>query len=205
MLSKKHYIYTLVIAIVFFCVVFIGCYVYMKNHSWHIGEEDNTELLSNVPFTEMVPKKEICILPQTRITLKNECKNQKFSNETRISTFGLLGLTQEELEKRFEDYTVETFNEKQVILVKQVEQLPNAKIKHEEKTYVLGVEGQYVCIKEKDSNNRPVKMDYEVSHFSKYVYSLLLNEEIEITRAQKETLLLKPSRLQSILQGYMDE
>ena len=48
-------------------------------------------------------------------------------------------------------------------------------------------------------------MDYEVSHFSKYVYSLLLNEEIEITRAQKETLLLKPSRLQSILQGYMGE
>lgn len=205
MLSKKQYIYTLVIAIVFFCVVFVGCYVYMKNHSWHIEEEGNTELLFKIPYTEVVPEKEICILPQTKITLKNECKNQKFSNETRISTFGLLGLNQEELEKRFEDYTVETFSEKQVVLVKQVEPLPPSTAKSKEWTYVLGVEDQYVCIKEKDSNNRPVKMDYEVSHFSKYVYSLLLNEEIEITQAQKEMLLLKPSKLQSILQGYMGE
>lgn len=205
MLSKKQYIYTLVIATVVFCVVFAGCYVYMKTHSWHIEEEENTELLSKIPYTEVVPEKEICILPQTKITLKNKCKNQKFSNETRISTFGLLGLNQKEIEKRFEDYTVETFSEKQVVLVKQVEPLPPSTAKSKERTYVLGVEDQYVCIKEKDSNNRPVKMDYEVSHFSKYVYSLLLNEEIEITQAQKEMLLLKPSKLQSILQGYMGE
>ncbi len=205
MLSKKQYIYTLIIAILVFCIVFIGCYVYMKTHSWHIGEEEDTELLSKIPYTEVIPEKEICILPQTKITLKNECKNQKFSHETRISTFGLLGLNQKEIEKRFEDYTVETFSEKQVVLVKQVEQLPASKTNPQGKTYVLGVEDQYVCIKEKDSNNRPVKMDYEVSHFSKYVYSLLLNEEVEITQAQKEMLLLKPSKLQSILQGYMGE
>lgn len=205
MLDKKQYIYTLVIAILVFAIAFAITFFYMKANSWNIGKEENTELFSKIPLphAQALEEKEVCILPQTQITLKNECKNQKYSNETRISNFGLLGLNQQEIEKRFHDYKVELFSEKQVVLVKQVEATPLNQ--SDGTTYVLGVEDQYVCIKEKDSNKRPVKMDYEVNHFSKYIYSLLLNEEIEITPAQKEALLLKPSKLQSILQGYMGE
>ena len=91
-------------------------------------------------------------------------------------------------------------------MVKSIQEQPtDTHVKVEKPVYVLGVDDHYVCIKEKDTTKRPVKIDYEISHFSKYIYSLLLNEEIEITSAQKEALLLNPSTLQRILQGYVGE
>ena len=203
MLSKKQYIYTLVIAVLVFAIVFVIAFVYMKNNSWHIDSNEEVNHLLAAYAKEEDKEKGICILPQTKITLRNQYANQKYSNETRLNPVGLLGLNQAELARRFNEYEVATFNEKEVVLVKKIE--PIQKKENTSQTYVLGVEDHYVCIKEKGSHNRPVKIDYVVDHFSKYVYSLLLNEEIEITSAQKEKLLLKPSTLQSILQGYIGE
>lgn len=203
MLSKKQYLYTLLIAILAFLAVFAVTYFYMKENSWTIGQEEpNHQEVAKNPIASQRPQ-EIYVLPQTVIRLKNQDTKRGIVRETKLDSKSLLGLTKEEVAKQFSDYTIETFNEKEVTLVKNVKETKVEK--NADTVYVLGVEDQYVCIKEKNTKKRPVKIDYEVSHFSKYMYSLLLNEEIEITSAQKEKLLLNPSSLQKILQGYVGE
>lgn len=203
MLSRKQYLYTLLAAIIAFGVAFVIAYFYMKENSWQVETKNQTASISTKEVTATGNKEEVCILPQTKVILKNQNMKNKSISETKLDARTLLGLNQEEVEKRFEEYTIETFNEKEVTLVKNIEQPITEQ--EEEVVYVLGVENQYVCIKEKGTSKRPVKIDYEVTHFSKYIYSLLLNEEIEITSAQKEALLLNPSALQRILQGYVGE
>ena len=204
MLSKKQYLYTLIIAIIIFFVFFAMTYYYTKEHSWVKPSETQdiveqvSGLIANTPMEEKVT-----ILPQTRIILKTQDIRTHKQEQTKLDAKTLLGLTEEALQEQFKDYTIEAFNEKEVTLVKRFSSEVSTVI--DEATYVLGVEGNYVCIKEKDTTKRPVKIDYEIHHFSKYIYSLLLNEEIIITGAQKEALLLNPSTLQKILQGYTGE
>lgn len=204
MLSKKQYLYTLIIAIVIFFVFFAITYYYTKENSWVTPSETQDiqsqvgALVSDIPADERV-----IILPQTKITLKTKDTTTHKQDQTKVDASTLLGLTEEDLQEQFKEYTIEAFNEKEVTLVKNFSSDASAVI--DETTYVLGVEGNHVCIKEKDTMKRPVKIDYEINHFSKYIYSLLLNEEIVITSAQKEALLLNPSTLQKILQGYTSE
>ena len=202
MLSKKQYLYTLIAAVIVFGVIFLVTYFYTKDNSWQV-ETTKATIISNEELASAIEEVEECILPQTKIVLKNQNLNNKSISQTKLDARSLLGLNREELGNRFEGYTIETFSEKEVTLVKNVE--PTISKEEDITTYVLGVEDQYVCIKEKGTSKRPVKIDYEVIHFSKYIYSLLLNEEIEITSAQKEALLLNPSMLQRVLQGYVGE
>ncbi len=207
MLNKKQYWYTLLVAVVVFFSVFIITYFYMEGHAWHIESGESTQMTQTTQ-TETSQgasdsSDEVAILPHTRVTLRMQDTRTHQQSQTRLESRSLLGLTKDQLQEQFKDYMIETFNEKEVTLVKNYHSEVEAY--DEEVTYVLGVEGNYVCIKEKDTNKRPVKIDYEINHFSKYIYSLLLNEEIVITSAQKEALLLNPSTLQKILQGYAGE
>lgn len=204
MLSKKQYLYTLIIAIIIFFVFFAMTYYYTKEHSWVKPSEtqDTVGQVSELIANTLVEEK-VTILPQTRITLKTHDIRTHKQDQTKLDANTLLGLTEEALQEQFKEYTIEAFSEKEVTLVKRFSSEASSVI--DEAVYVLGVEGNYVCIKEKDTMKRPVKIDYEIHHFSKYIYSLLLNEEIVITSAQKEALLLNPSTLQKILQGYTGE
>jgi len=204
MLNKKQYLYTLIIAIIIFFVFFAITYFYTKEHSWVMPSETQDAVRQVGGLIVDTPRDEkVTILPQTQITLKTHDTTTHKQNQTKVDANTLLGLTEEALQEQFKEYTIEAFNEKEVTLVKRFSSDTSSVI--DEVTYVLGVEGNYVCIKEKDTMKRPVKIDYEINHFSKYIYSLLLNEEIEITSAQKEALLLNPSTLQKILQGYTGE
>ena len=202
MLSKKQYVYTLLAAVLAFAIVFAITYFYIKNNSWRLESTKEPSAITELSQVDEWAE-ETYILPQTKIVLKNQNAKNKFLSETKLDAKSLLGLTKDEVADRFKGYTIETFNEKEVTLVKNVpiDQKPEV----DTAVYVLGVDEHHVCIKEKGTTKRPVKIDYEVDHFSKYVYSLLLNEEIEITSAQKEALLLNPSTLQKILQGYVGE
>ena len=203
MLTKKQYLYTLLAAVIVFGLVFISTYFYMKATSWQVDVAEQTPNVVGEEITASVSKDEVYILPQTKIILKNQNVKNKSVSETKLDSKSLLGLNKEELASRFPDYTINTFNEREVVLSKHIEQ--TTMNEESQIIYVLGVDEQYVCIKEKGTTKRPVKIDYEITHFSKYIYSLLLNEEIEITSAQKEALLLNPSTLQGILQGYVGE
>ncbi len=204
MLSKKQYLYTLIIAIVIFFVFFAITYYYTKEHSWIMpNKAQNTVRQASKVTVDMYIEEKVTILPQTRITLKTHDATTHKQNQTKLDANTLLGLTEESLQEQFKDYTIEAFNEKEVTLVKHFSSDTSSVL--DKVTYVLGVEGNYVCIKEKDTMKRPVKIDYEINHFSRYIYSLLLNEEILITSAQKEALLLNPNTLQKILQGYTGE
>ena len=204
MLSKKQYLYTLMIAIVIFFLFFAMTYYYMKEHSWVQPSEtqDIERQVGGLTIESPIDEK-VTILPQTQITLKTQDTATHKQNQIKLNANSLLGLTEEALQEQFKEYTIEAFSEKEVTLVKRFSSYTSQAV--DDVTYVLGVEGNYVCIKEKDTMKRPVKIDYEINHFSKYIYSLLLNEEIIITNAQKEALLLNPSTLQKILQGYIGE
>lgn len=201
MLSKKQYWYTLLAAIIIFFVIFLVSYFYTMGHVWRT--ESESDVIASREENVAASPVETTILPQTKIILKAEDTRTHKQSEARIDSSSLLGLTEEELQEEFKDYTIETFNEKEVTIVKNYssEVMPE----DDSVTYVLGVDGNYVCIKEKGTTKRPVKIDYEINHLSRYIYSLLLNEEIIITSAQKEALLLNPSTLQKILQGYVGE
>lgn len=204
MLSKKQYLYTLIIAIVIFFAFFVMTYFYTKEHSWvKPSETQEIERQARGLSIEAPIGEKVTILPQTQITLKTHDTTTHKREQTKLDANTLLGLTEEALQEQFKDYTIEVFDEKEVTLVKHFSSDTSSVI--DTATYVLGVEGNYVCIKEKNTMKRPVKIDYEINHFSKYIYSLLLNEEIVITSAQKEALLLNPSTLQKILQGYTGE
>lgn len=201
MLSKKQYWYTLITAIVIFFVIFLISYFYTMGHVWQAEPKD--EVAASREESQLPTPSEVTILPQTKITLKAEDVRTHKQSEARIDSSSLMGLTEEELQEEFKDYTIETFNEKEVTLVKNYSsEVPS---EDDSAIYVLGVDGNYVCIKEKGTTKRPVKVDYEINHLSKYVYSLLLNEEIVITSAQKEALMLNPNTIQKILQGYVGE
>lgn len=202
MLSKKQYVVTLLASVAIFLVAFIIGYFYMLQNSWITNKEEIYVERAVIPVEETL-KQEICVLPQTVIILKSKDSHGKLISETKVSAKSLLGMTYDEVALQFEDYQIETFNEDKVTLVKSIPALPSP---HESsKIYVLGIEDEYLCIREKGSNKRPVKINYEASHFSKYIYSLLLNEEIEITSKQREALLLNASGVQKILQGYVGE
>lgn len=201
MLNKKEYGMTLLIAsTVFFIMLAItaGYYAQQTGTSY---QQASFHRETERPVITQHPE-EVVILPNTKITLKIEDLTTHKELRTTVDAVSLLGLNKEELAQRFDDYSVETFNEKEVCLTKAIEseQLPEEKV-----TYVLAVLEDRVCIKQKDRDVRPIRIDYDVYHLSSYVYSLLLNEEIEITKEQKEALLLNPSVLQKILQSYVGE
>ena len=200
MLSKKQYLLTLLSAVIVFFIMFVSMALYFSKGNW-TGR--TREVIEETKLQkEMTKPKEEVILPQTKITLKIKDRTTNKEMKTTVDAASLLGLNKEELADRFNDYCIETFSEKEVCLTKSV----TSEVAYEQpKVYVLGVEDEMVCIKEKESAVRPVKIDYGIKHLSSYVYSLLLNEEIEITKEQKEALLLNPNGLQKILQDYVGE
>ena len=201
MFSIKQYIFTLIVAVVAFGAVFAWAYVKTTEKVAPDTTQTKKVTLAETPDEILASPSVPTILPHTKITLITEDMRTHKRNEAKISPSTLLGLTQEEVADEFSDYTVEAFNEKEVRLIKNYESEEIADLHN--KKYILGVDGNNVCIKDAETDTCPVKVDYEVTHLSKYIYSMLLSEEIEITNAQKEALLLNPNTIQKILQGYM--
>lgn len=201
MLTKKQYVLTLLVAVIIFFVA-LGCTAwYFSINGW----EDNQQSLQNEPLSselQEAQRREVTILPQTKIILKVKDKTTQKETKIALNPTSLLGFNENAIKEQFDDYTVEVFNEKEVRLSKEVASQP---IENADHTYTLGVDGEDVCIKDKDPHARPIKIEYKVDHLSRYVYSLLLNEEIEITNQQKEALLLNAGTLQKILQDYVGE
>lgn len=208
MLSKKQYGLTLLASVIVFFVFFIGTSFYFSRSNpvesnreealalQHSQKESNEEASA-----KKEPEQQV-IMPQTKITIKVFDTATHKEEKITMNPLSLLGDSRETLQKKFDAYTIETFNEKEVCLSKKIE---SVKPVLKDADYVLGVDGAYVCIKEKDSKARPIRLDYKVQHVSSYIYSLLLNEEISITPKQKEALLLNVGSLQKILQDYVGE
>lgn len=200
MLSKKQYLWTLMVAIGLFIVIFLVTYfsICLSNKNTNVAPENVAELNLSEPWQE-----KNYVLPQTKIILRTQSIQNKLLSEARLDATPLLGYTEDEVADRFKGYTIETFNEDEVTLIKTIE--TEEDIDEGQKVYTLGIEDGYVCIKEKDSTSRPVKIDYEESRCSQYVHQLLSAGIVEITSAQKEALLLNASTLQRILQNYVED
>lgn len=202
MLSKKEYKYTLLAAITIFFVMLLTTSFYFGQKGDRDSSVEVEGLIQEQPTLQVARNKEVVIMPQTKITIKLKDLTTKKEEKTILDPTALLGFNQQQIKEQFDDYTIETFSEKEVCLSRDI---TSTSIANKDETYVLGVEGDEVCIKDKALESRPVKIDYKINHLSSYIYSILLNEEIEITKEQKEALLLNPSTLQKILQDYVGE
>ena len=208
MLEKKQYWITLLVAAIAFFILFIATYFIVMGKNkvvipmvGQVLEEKNSPRL--VVNNSLQAQK---ILPSTEILLYLQNNNKEKLETVTLNATSLLGLTKDELQERFKDFSIETFSEEEVKLFKTVasdseglEQLG------EVKNYALSIEDDEVCIKEVASGRVVGHVARKATDFSSYLYSLLLKESIIITSAQKEALLKDASVLQKILQDYVGE
>lgn len=198
MLKKKQYYLTLLIGVIAFLLFFIIMYwvVCLQMPEPQTGvavatNEKSTNTLQEIK--EDLPTIEI----YTKVTIQLVDERLKVVDKISIPATTLLGVNEAQLEKRFADYKITKFNEKEVVLQKHIQTVVAPM------TYTLGISQGHVCII--DQENHLMDLELLASDFSSKTYSLLLNRQITISESQKETLLKKPHEIQKILQGYERE
>lgn len=199
MLKRKQYCYTLLTAAITFFIVFAVCYVITSNKN--TLKKERTIELNGFLSGEKAKEEPISIKPYTKITLALQGKGRELLKEAVISADVLLGMTEDEVKERFKDYTVQTFSETEVKLVRVIDR---DETEHRDE-YVLGIQDHEVCIKSKDHQRLIMKLGVCADDFSSYTYSLLLKESIVISETQKEALLADEGTLEQILQNGEEE
>lgn len=208
MLEKKQYWITLLVAAIAFFILFIATYFIVMGRNKVVTPMAGQVLEEkNIAKTLSNDKLQIAkILPSTEILLYLQTDNKEKIESVTLNATSLLGLTKDELQERFKDFSIETFNEDEVKLFKTVDLEPEVLNQTSQvKSYALGIEGDGICIKERASGVVVGHVARKATDFSSYLYSLLLKESIVITTAQKEALLKDASVLQKILQDYVGE
>ena len=207
MLEKKQYWMTLLLAAVAFFILFIATYFISANGSkaatLMAGQVTEAKITSTLTADQQLQITKI--VPSTKILLCLENDAKEDIESVTLNANSLLGLTEEELQARFKEYSVETFSEDEVKLVKTVDRDELAVEVNAVKNYALGIEGEELCIKEVGTGTIVGHIARKATDFSSYLYSLFLKESITITEVQKESLLKDPSVLQRILQDYVGE
>ena len=207
MLEKKQYWMTLLIATVTFLILFIATYFISMNGSKVVTPMVGQVVQLNTSSMEMTKEyfQIAKILPSTKISLCLKDQDKQTVESVIINADSLLGLTEEELQERFKDYCIETFNEEEVMLSRTIQMAEVMTQTNAVRSYTLGIDGEKVCIREVGTGNIVGHVARRATDFSSYIYSLLLKGTITITEVQKETLLNDPSVLQKILQDYVSE
>ena len=207
MLEKKQYWMTLLIATVTFLILFIATYFISMNGSKVVTPMVGQVVQLNTSSMEMTKEyfQIAKILPSTKISLCLKDQDKQTIESVIINADSLLGLTEEELQERFKDYSIETFNEEEVMLSRTIQMAEVMTQTNAVRSYTLGIDGEKVCIREVGTGNIVGHVARRATDFSSYIYSLLLKGTITITEVQKETLLNDPSVLQKILQDYVGE
>ena len=207
MLEKKQYWMTLLIATITFLILFIATYFISMNGSKVVTPMVGQVVQLNTSSMEMTKERfQIAkILPSTKISLCLKDEDKQTIESIIINADSLLGLTEEEIQERFKDYSIETFNEEEVMLSRTIQMAEVMTQTNAVRSYTLGIDGEKVCIREVGTGNIVGHVARRATDFSSYIYSLLLKGTITITEVQKETLLNDPSVLQKILQDYVGE
>ncbi len=210
MLGKRQYWITLLVAVAIFFILFATTYFYSTN-----SPTVKTQVAKTVPLKQDIDvtsdfnkPKQVCILPSTSIILRTLNQKNELLDTVQLNAVSLLGFTEDDFKAKFKDYSVETFSEDRVTLVRNIEVLPEQELKEEikgEGIYILGIEEDEVCIKLKGNQNALIRLGRKATDFSSYIYSLLLKENITLTTAQKEMLSKNPKALEKVLQDYIGE
>ena len=213
MLNKKQYFIALGTGVTVFFVIFISSYLISYNTKDGImlpaqkvmlqKEEDKLKNIDRIE-SDFIRSNKLTILPSTKVTLAFKDINNNQIQSVILDTTTLLGNTRETLEHKFEDYAIETFSESEVKLVKMLD-LNEALVDNQNHEYVLSIDKNKLCIKDKTTGNISGYIDRNVSDLSSYLYSEFLKENIKVTSDEREKLLVDGSFLQIILQDYESE
>ncbi|MDF2612755.1 MAG: hypothetical protein K0S71_541 [Clostridia bacterium] len=203
MLKKKQYFLTLLIGVMLFFILFIISYYYMRNSAM-IPEtttdnvisrsEKSVDVLANTKSTE-----EETVQIDTHIHLLVVDKNNNTIDDKNIDPLTLLGLSQIDIQDKFQEYELVTFNEREIAL-KKVLAPENMQVQ-----YRLGIQDDVLCIVENGETKQYTKLNVLATHFSRQIYSLLLKEQIQISAVQKDELLNNPAYIEKILQSCEEE
>ena len=208
MLGKKQYVLTLLSSVLVFFCLFALAYGYISETSNPVTTPMVVDLVEELESFGTSQEAEARILPSTRITVRLQDDQAGVIEEAHLEAASLLGLTEETLMDRFKDYELETFDEEEVRLTKVVSGMATNEVVEVAvtlKNYVLGVDGDYVCIKEEGHTEPLTRIERKATDFSSRMYSLLLKESIHISEAQKDALIQDASLLPKIMQDYSGE
>ncbi len=205
MLKKKQYLITLVAAIMIFFIIFTISYYYIES-STALPESSYEALVGRNEksidvLVDTNPEKIERVQPDTQIHLFIVDEHNNKLEDKEIDAMALLGLGEEEIKNKFSEYDLVEFNEHDIALKRTVPSVDKAL------EYALGIQNDEVCIVQKEDGltKEYIMLDMSAKHFSRYTYSLLLKEQIEISPLQKDTLLRNPHYIEKILQAYEEE
>lgn len=204
MLKRKQYLITLVIAVIIFIIFFIITYYRIQERTLkpqHAYESPIGRSEQSIDVLGDIQTQPVTIQPYTKIHLLLVDEHDQKIEDKIIETPLLLGLSEQQIKQQFEGYEVVNFDEKEVIIKKVLITAT------ESSRYYLGIQNEWVCIIQQGEGNvkQYIPLNIDFVNFSKYTYSLLLKEQIEISAEQKDRLIDNPHYIEKILQSYQEE
>ncbi len=204
MLKKKQYYLTLLIGVVAFLLFFIGAYLIIslqmptpETGTAVARNEQSTNTL--VEVKEEVPRIEI----YTKITVETVDESHKVIEKTTIPAMILLGKDEQSIQKRFVDYEVVKFNEKEVVLQKVVKAIRgNANADK----YIITVDSKgSIGIIEADNHNNFIDLGISAEDkCSSDEYSVLVGHKFKISEKDKEILIQNPNEIDRMFEAYKE-
>lgn len=203
MLKKKQYLMTLLIGIILFFILFLISYYYMRNSTTLPETANNNAVSRNEKSVGTLAaakmREEQTVQLDTHIHLLVVDENNNTIEDKNIDPLTLLGLSQIDIQDKFQGYELIAFNEREITLKTTLS--PADK----QVQYTLGIQDDLLCIVENGETKQYTRLNILATHFSREIYSLLLKEQIKISLVQKDELLSNPAYIEEILQSCEEE
>lgn len=204
-MKKGQYMLSLIIGVIVFFVCFAVAYLYMGYSMSDEESETPVAISRNEKSVSTVAEEAaIRIVPSTEIIMQVVDAKNKMIEKIDVASRTLLGLDEVEIGKRFSDYEITKFTEKEVVLTKKLEIDAKNDALSKVSTYHLGISGDHICIipDEVGQDASIVKLNLQASDYSNSAYSLLLNGKITISADERQALINKPDEIEKILQVH---
>lgn len=203
MLNKKQFVTLLVGGAIVFFITFglFFAYFYYQGIKEPLVEKESIE--ASVTLIDEKPSlgtiiEEAVILPTTKISLQLVDDQYRKITEKEVTSYPLVGVTKEELQRRFVDCKILQFDVNEVILQKQFIS------KNEVKSYSLVIQEGMLGILEKGNGSQFISLNLPEESFSSADLVLFEGQGLPISLKQKIQLQQEPYYIEQILQNYSE-
>lgn len=202
MLNKKEFVKLLIGGAIVFFAVFgtFFAYFYYQGMKEPIVPKETIEVSSMVEdMTEVeIVEDQDKVLHTTKVWIQVVDDQYSPIVKKEMSTLALVGLTRDELMRRFEGYKLIQFDESEVVLQKQLMAQATPK------TYSLVIQEGMLGILEKGEASQFISLGLSEDAFSVADLVLLEGKGLDITLKQKIQLQQQPYYIEQILQNYSE-
>ncbi len=199
MLTKKQFAMALVTGSILFLLVFGLCYTYFYETSIDdpLVQQDAIEVMQAEETNQEILSRPVCprILENTKIIIQR-VKGEEVIERKVLQADILIGKTKEDIENDYPAYQVVLFEEDEVILQKEADDIIP------EPSYTLAVQQGIVGILEKGEREMFRPLNLSIQEFSAEAAKIIEKNTLVITPYQKQKLQYNPYYIEAILQNY---